>query len=118
MVLRVVHQPNMERLEAEIDALNAVAAAAYQLYLARVAARAQPGSISPAQSPAAPNAQPPRWPRQSRSIRLALAYLNRLSDYLFVLARAINAGKRSALGSRRFALIPQFGSFPRAAKPH
>ena len=91
MVLRIVPaQP--ERLEAEIDALNAQlppltsfilpggSDGAARVHLARTITRraeraatalAASGPVNPA----------------------ALAYLNRLSDYFFVLARAINAGK-------------------------
>ena len=90
MVLRVVTaQP--ERLEAEIDALNAAlppltsfilpggSEGAARVHLARaIARRAERAAVALAASePVNP---------------AALAYLNRLSDYLFVLARAINAG--------------------------
>ncbi len=91
MVLRVVSaQP--QRLEAEIDALNAAlppltsfilpggSEGAARIHLARaIARRAERAATALAASePVNP---------------AALAYLNRLSDYLFVLARAINAGK-------------------------
>ncbi|GEO01075.1 cob(I)yrinic acid a,c-diamide adenosyltransferase [Novosphingobium sediminis] len=90
MVLRVVAaQP--ERLEAEIDALNAGlppltsfilpggSEGAARVHLARaIARRAERAATALAASePVNP---------------AALAYLNRLSDYFFVLARAINAG--------------------------
>jgi cob(I)alamin adenosyltransferase len=91
MVLRVVPaQP--ERLEAEIDTLNAAlppltsfilpggSEGAARVHLARaVARRAERAATALA---AAEPVNP-----------AALAYLNRLSDYFFVLARAINAGK-------------------------
>lgn len=91
MVLRVVTAQH-ERLEAEIDALNAAlppltsfilpggSEGAARVHLARaVARRAERAATALAASePVNP---------------AALAYLNRLSDYLFVLARAINAGK-------------------------
>lgn len=91
MVLRVVPaQP--ERLEAEIDALNAQlppltsfilpggSEGAARIHLARaIARRAERAATALAASePVNP---------------AALAYLNRVSDYFFVLARAINAGK-------------------------
>jgi cob(I)alamin adenosyltransferase len=91
MVLRVVPaQP--ERLEAEIDALNAQltpltsfilpggSEGAARVHLARaITRRAERAATALAASePVNP---------------AALAYLNRLSDYFFVLARAINAGK-------------------------
>ncbi len=90
MVLRVVPaQP--ARLEAEIDALNAQlppltsfilpggSEGAARVHLARaITRRAERAATALAASePVNP---------------AALAYLNRLSDYLFVLARAINAG--------------------------
>lgn len=90
MVLRVVTAQH-ERLEAEIDALNAAlppltsfilpggSEGAARVHLARaIARRAERAATALAASePVNP---------------AALAYLNRLSDYLFVLARAINAG--------------------------
>jgi cob(I)alamin adenosyltransferase len=91
MVLRVVPaQP--ERLEAEIDGLNAAlppltsfilpggSEGAARIHLARaITRRAERAATALAASePVNP---------------AALAYLNRLSDYFFVLARAINAGK-------------------------
>lgn len=90
MVLRVVPaQP--ARLEAEIDALNAQlppltsfilpggSEGAARVHLARaITRRAERAATALAASePVNPS---------------ALAYLNRLSDYFFVLARAINAG--------------------------
>ena len=91
MVLRVVTAQH-KRLEAEIDALNAAlppltsfilpggSEGAARIHLARaIARRAERAATALAASePVNP---------------AALAYLNRLSDYLFVLARAINAGK-------------------------
>lgn len=91
MVLRIVAaQP--DRLEAEIDALNATlppltsfilpggSEGAARVHLARaIARRAERAATAlAAAEPVNPS---------------ALAYLNRLSDYLFVVARAINAGK-------------------------
>lgn len=91
MVLRMV-DAQAERLESEIDALNAVlppltsfilpggSEGAARVHLARsIARRAERAATALA-------AHEPVNPA-------ALAYLNRLSDYLFVLARAINAGK-------------------------
>ena len=90
MVLRVVTaQP--ERLETEIDALNTAlppltsfilpggSEGAARVHLARaIARRAERAAVALA-------ACEPVNPA-------ALAYLNRLSDYLFVLARGVNAG--------------------------
>jgi cob(I)alamin adenosyltransferase len=89
MVLRIV-QAQVDRLEQAIDALNDNLApltsfilpggsdAAARLHLARsFARRAERHTVALANSePVNP---------------AALAYLNRLSDYLFVLARAVNA---------------------------
>ena len=91
MVLRVV-TAQAERLETEIDLLNAALPAltsfilpggsegAARVHLARSIARRteRAATALAATEPVNP---------------AALAYLNRLSDYLFVLARAINAGK-------------------------
>src|SRR5690606_13668638 len=87
MALRIV-PGQIERLEAEIDAMNAAldplrsfilpggAEAAARLHLARaVTRRAERSAV------AADRALNP----------LALAYLNRLSDHLFVLTRHLNA---------------------------
>ncbi|MFM9935283.1 MAG: cob(I)yrinic acid a,c-diamide adenosyltransferase [Novosphingobium sp.] len=91
MVLRVV-EAQSERIENEIDALNAAlppltsfilpggSEGAARVHLARsIARRAERAATALA---AAEPVNP-----------AALTYLNRLSDYLFVLARAINAGK-------------------------
>jgi cob(I)alamin adenosyltransferase len=85
MALRIV-QPQIDRLELEIDSMNealeplksfilpAGAGGAAYLHLARaVVRRAERSAV-------AASAQVPLNP-------LALAYLNRLSDHLFVLAR-------------------------------
>jgi cob(I)alamin adenosyltransferase len=90
MVLRIV-PAQVARIEAEIDAMNAVleplrsfilpggSPAAAHVHVARAAARrAERAAV-------AAGAGVPLNPH-------ALAYLNRLSDHLFVLARAINAG--------------------------
>jgi cob(I)alamin adenosyltransferase len=91
MVLRIV-LAQAARLEREIDALNAGLApltsfilpggseAAARLHLARaIARRAERDAVALARlEPVNP---------------AALAYLNRLSDYLFVLVRAVNAGQ-------------------------
>lgn len=90
MVLRVV-QPQVDWLEHAIDALNATlppltsfilpggSEAAARVHLARaIARRAERAAVALA---AAEPVNP-----------AALAYLNRLSDYLFVLARALNGG--------------------------
>lgn len=90
MVLRIVPS-QVERLEQAIDALNEPlapltsfilpggSAAAAHVHLARaIARRAERAAITAARAmPINP---------------AALAYLNRLSDLLFVLARALNAG--------------------------
>ena len=90
MVLRIVPQ-QVERLEREIDALNESLSpltsfilpggseASAFLHLARsIARRAERDTVALAElEPVNP---------------AALAYLNRLSDYLFVLARAVNFG--------------------------
>ena len=90
MVLRVV-AAQAERLEREIDVLNENLApltsfilpggseAAARLHVARsIARRAERDTVALAKDqPVNP---------------AALAYLNRLSDFLFVLARAVNAG--------------------------
>ena len=77
----------VERLEREIDAMNAVARAAHQLHPAerlRGRRRAAPR----------PRDRPPRRAGGGRAERgeplnpQLLAYLNRLSDHLFVAARA------------------------------
>lgn len=90
MVLRVV-QSQVERLETEIDAVNAGldpltsfilpggAKAAAAVHCARaIARRAERTCVAAAQTIAI-NPQ-------------ALAYINRLSDYLFVIGRALNNG--------------------------
>ena len=88
MSLRIVAR-QVERLEGEIDALNAAlapltsfvlpggTAGAAALHLARaITRRAERSAVAAAQAmPINP---------------LALAYINRLSDYLFVAARAVN----------------------------
>jgi cob(I)alamin adenosyltransferase len=91
MVLRIV-PAQIARLEAEIDAMNeglgpltsfilpgGASAAAAALHLARAVVRRAERDLVAA----------------SRSVALnpvALAYVNRLSDHLFTLARAVNAG--------------------------
>jgi cob(I)alamin adenosyltransferase len=86
MVLRMV-PAQVARLEAEIDALTATmppltsfilpggSAAAAALHLARAIVRRAERSAIAVETPLNPQ---------------ALAYLNRLSDYLFVAARAVN----------------------------
>ena len=91
MTLRIV-QPQIDRLEREIDEMNATleplrsfilpgggAGSAY-LHLARtIVRRAERSAVAAAASiPLNP---------------LALAYLNRLSDHLFVMARLVAAGE-------------------------
>ena len=90
MVLRVV-QPQIDRLESEIDAMNenleplrsfilpGGSEAAARVHLARATVRRAERAAT------ALAAAEPLNPQ-------ALAYLNRLSDYLFVLARSLNAG--------------------------
>lgn len=89
MVLRIV-PAQIARLEAEIDAMNADLApltsfilpggsdAAAHVHVARAAARRAERAMVVAAEAVALNPH-------------ALAYINRLSDHLFVLARAINA---------------------------
>ena len=103
MVLRITPS-QVERLESEIDAVNdgldpltsfilpGGSNAAAAIHLARATARrAERTAVSAAQVMAL-NPQ-------------ALAYLNRLSDYLFVVARMLNnGGKSDILGPRRIAL--------------
>jgi cob(I)alamin adenosyltransferase len=87
MTLRIV-QEQIDRLEREIDAMNAGleplrsfilpggSAAVAQLHLARaIVRRAERGAVAAA--------------GHVRLNPLALTYLNRLSDHLFVLARAV-----------------------------
>jgi cob(I)alamin adenosyltransferase len=91
MTLRVI-QPQIDRLEREIDAMNAALeplrsfilpggdAGAASLHLARaIARRAERSAVAAA--------------REVRLNPLALVYLNRLSDHLFVLARLAAAGE-------------------------
>jgi cob(I)alamin adenosyltransferase len=90
MVLRVV-QPQIDRLEREIDDMNAAleplrsfilpggAGGSAQLHLARaIARRAERSAVALA-------AEQPVNP-------LAIRYLNRLSDHLFVMARLVALG--------------------------
>jgi cob(I)alamin adenosyltransferase len=91
MVLRIV-QPQIDRLEREIDAMNAAlaplrsfilpggGAAAAHLHLARAIVRRAERSAVAAGRAVALNP-------------LALRYLNRLSDHLFVLARRLAAAE-------------------------
>jgi len=84
-----IHESYVERLEAEIDEVNAVleplksfvlpggSELAARLYIARAVCRRAERSVL-----AVPGAS-----------TLAAVYLNRLSDLLFVLARAANAGE-------------------------
>ncbi len=88
-----VTQESVDRLEADIDAANAGleplksfvlpggTELAARLFLARAVCRRAERAVL-----AAPNANP-----------LAAVYLNRLSDLLFVLARAANAGGEEQL---------------------
>jgi len=91
MTLRIV-QPQIDRLEAEIDAMNkgleplrsfilpGGGAAAAHLHLARtVVRRAERSAVAAA--------------REMALNPLALTYLNRLSDHLFVLARVAAAAE-------------------------
>jgi cob(I)alamin adenosyltransferase len=92
MVLRIV-APQVEWLEREIDALNEDLApltsfilpggseAAARVHVARASTRRAERAMTAlaAQAPVNP---------------CALAYINRLSDYLFVLSRAINAADK------------------------
>ena len=90
MVLRVVPAQG-ERLEAEIDALNAGLAPLTSFILpggSEGAARVHLGRSIARRAERAATALAASEPVNPA----ALAYLNRLSDYLFVLARATNAG--------------------------
>ena len=90
LVLRIVPE-QAKRLEAEIDALNAALAplssfilpgggeAAARVHVARAAVRRAERALVALAASAPVNPA-------------ALAYANRLSDYLFVLARVINSG--------------------------
>jgi cob(I)alamin adenosyltransferase len=91
MALRIV-QPQIDRLEREIDAMNAGlaplrsfilpggGAGAAHLHLARtIVRRAERSAVAAA--------------REVPLNPLALRYLNRLSDHLFVLARLVAAGE-------------------------
>ena len=90
MALRIVAS-QVERLEAEIDAMNAALAAlrsfilpggdpaAAAIHLARAICRRAERSAVAAHAEAGLNP-------------VGLAYINRLSDHLFVLARALNLG--------------------------
>jgi cob(I)alamin adenosyltransferase len=91
MTLRIV-QPQIDRLEREIDSMNerleplrsfilpAGGGGAAALHLARAVVRRAERSAVAASAAAALNP-------------LALVYLNRLSDHLFVMARAAAAGE-------------------------
>ena len=90
MTLRII-QPQIDRLEAEIDDMNAAleplrsfilpggGAGSAHLHLARAIVRRAERSAVAAAAEVALNP-------------LALIYLNRLSDHLFVLARLVAAG--------------------------
>ena len=91
MVLRIV-QPQIDRLEREIDAMNerleplrsfilpGGSGGAAHLHLARtIVRRAERSAVAAAQ--------------QQSLNPLALRYLNRLSDHLFVLARLVALGE-------------------------
>lgn len=90
MVLRIV-QPQIDRLEGEIDAMNAEleplrsfilpagSGGAAELHLARAIVRRAERSAVAASAQASLNP-------------LALVYLNRLSDHLFVMARLAASG--------------------------
>lgn len=91
MQLRIV-QPQIDRLEAEIDAMNGgleplrsfilpggSPAAALLHYARTVVRRAERSAVAAG--------------REASLNPLALAYLNRLSDHLFVLARAVAAAE-------------------------
>ena len=76
----------VERLEREIDAMNEDAGAAAQLHPARRRRRRGRAPPRPRHRRAGPSAR--RSPRREAALNpLALTYLNRLSDHLFVLAR-------------------------------
>jgi cob(I)alamin adenosyltransferase len=91
MALRII-QPQIDRLEREIDAMNerleplrsfilpGGGAGAAHLHLARtIVRRAERSAVGAA--------------REVALNPLALVYLNRLSDHLFVLARLVAAGE-------------------------
>ena len=86
--LRIVAS-QVARLEVEIDDDERVARAADQLHPAERVRRRYRRSTSPAASSAAPSAPRSRCTSANRSTRSLLAYLNRLSDHLFVAARIV-----------------------------
>ena len=90
MVLRIV-EPQVDWLERQIDALNEALAPLTSFIL--------PGGADPAARVHLARATVRRAERAAAALAAqepvnpaALAYLNRLSDYLFVLARALNNG--------------------------
>ena len=99
------HRPGADRAARARDRRDERGArAAAQLHPARRRRRRGRSSISPARSCAAPSARRSR--RRARSLNpLALTYLNRLSDHLFVLARwvARERGRRHSLAAGRDA---------------
>ena len=86
-----VEQAMVDRLEALCDALQRGPAGAEELRAARAERPPRPASTSPARSAAGPSARRSSRPREHDVNPLVAVYLNRLSDLLFILARAANA---------------------------
>ena len=93
-------QQQIDRLEAEIDAMNGTLAPLDQFHSAR---RHRGKRLRPFRA----NRRPARRARLAQALQaealnpLTLAYLNRLSDHLFVLARRLNDnGARDVLCGR------------------
>ena len=89
-VLRII-DAQIDRLEAEIDAMNANIAPLRSFILpggSEASARVHVARASTRRAERAATALAAETPTNPA----ALAYINRLSDYLFVLARAINGG--------------------------
>ena len=90
--LRIVAS-QVERLEREIDEMNDDARAADQLHPSRRVGGRFGACTSPARSSAAPSARRSRCNEAEPLNPQLLAYLNRLSDHLFVAARFVAAGE-------------------------
>ncbi len=87
-----ITQAAIDRLEADCDEANASAAGASSPSCCRAAARVPRGCTSRAPFAGAPRASCV-WAATERPVNpLVPVYLNRLSDLLFILARAANAG--------------------------